>query len=74
MEDLYIPKKLLRIFLVGLFIVALLLGVISGDMENTGKLIMDGTKPIAERIERKLLRVLERALDTQADSESDSGV
>ena len=65
MEDWFIPRKLLRKLVIGLFVVALVWGVVSGDMANTGKLIIDGTKPLAERIEKRLLRVFERALDVQ---------
>ncbi len=74
MEDWFIPRKLLRKLVIGLFIIALIWGVVSGDMANTGKLIMEGTKPLAERIEKRLLRVFERALDVQEEEESDSGV
>ena len=35
---------------------------------------MDGTKPPAERIEKILQRVFERALDVQKDKESDIGM
>lgn len=74
MEDWFIPRKLLRMLITGLFIIALIWGMVSGDMTNTGKLIMDGTKPLAERIEKRLLRVFERALNVQEERESDSGV
>ena len=74
MEDWFIPRKVLQKLILLLFIAALLWGVISGDMTNTGKLIINGTKPLAERIERRLLNVFERALDKQINQKDDNGL
>jgi hypothetical protein len=62
MDDLYLPRKMLRFFAVVVVFIALGWGVISGDITNAGKLMMKATEPIANRIENRLNRVLEAAL------------
>lgn len=62
MDDLYLPRKILRFFAFAVVFIALAWGVISGDMTNTGKLMMKATEPIANRIENRLNRVFEAAL------------
>lgn len=74
MEDWYLPKKLLRPFVIGLLVVALIWGLISGDMTNAGKVFIEVTKPISERIEKRLLRVIERVMQIPEEAKSDSGV
>lgn len=71
MDDFYLPRKIMRPIAFVVVLTALAWGIISGDMNNAGKFLMTATEPVRERIEKRINRILEKAINLPSESQKE---